>query len=110
MNHEYLKLAILASLSAALTFSAIERMDTRGGKSSGGVQATSLTLKAQAQKARTQKQRGSQLPAIKAESRIKEEKWLKRYKGINKLVRTSSRSDVVFLGDSITHGWKFTKL
>jgi lysophospholipase L1-like esterase len=44
---------------------------------------------------------------IKAEHRIKESQWRARYQSINKAIRTTN-PDVVFLGDSITHGWKYT--
>jgi hypothetical protein len=47
------------------------------------------------------------LESVRPEHRIKEENWLKRFKKINHQAR-ADRPDIVFLGDSITHGWKYT--
>lgn len=44
---------------------------------------------------------------VTAENRLKESKWGERFQSISHNARTK-RPDIVFLGDSITHGWRYT--
>jgi lysophospholipase L1-like esterase len=98
MIKDHLKLVALSCLTAILTVSAIDAIVSP---------RVSLTTPSLSKAVHAKSYKKSDFPKIKAEHRIKEASWLKRYRSINALARTG-QAEVVFLGDSITHGWKYT--